>query len=272
MTENKFELSILVGPSIQQWQLDALKRTVETTPATVSTVVVDNSESEGITDALGRLVDLGLWGGYLAWQRVRQRIRGSKPSYRVIHPIDSVPGYADTTVHHCTPISDGIWNALPPESVELLSRTDCAVRFGFGLLKGDVLTAPSEGVLSYHHGLLGEYRGQPAGFWEFMNGESTGGVTIQRLTESIDAGKIVAETRVDISDHQTWQSVQKSLFSASPALLPKAVRCLNSPENDLTDAETLGTVNTTPTARETVAFIRRNLRGAISHRYENIIN
>lgn len=36
-------------------------------------------------------------------------------------------------------------------------------------------------MLSYHHGDMRRYRGQPPGFWELYNGEREIGVTVQRL-------------------------------------------------------------------------------------------
>jgi hypothetical protein len=60
MTGDVFKLGVLARPSIQQWQLNALRQTVKTTSATVSTVIVDYSESGWAVEAIGRLIRLGL--------------------------------------------------------------------------------------------------------------------------------------------------------------------------------------------------------------------
>lgn len=68
---------------------------------------------------------------------------------------------------------------------------DVLVRFGFRILKGEVLTVPRHGVWSYHHGDPARYRGGPSCFWEIAQGERSVGVVLQRLTESLDAGEVL---------------------------------------------------------------------------------
>ena len=47
-------------------------------------------------------------------------------------------------------------------------------------------------ILSYHHGDPSSYRGRPAGFYEIFNGEKTTGIIVQRLSNELDAGVILA--------------------------------------------------------------------------------
>jgi hypothetical protein len=68
---------------------------------------------------------------------------------------------------------------------------DFILRFGFGIIKGDVLAVPRWGVWSFHHGDERAYRGRPPGFWELVNGERVVGSILQRLTERLDAGIIL---------------------------------------------------------------------------------
>jgi len=68
---------------------------------------------------------------------------------------------------------------------------DVAVRFGFRILRGDVLRIARHGVWSYHHGDNRRYRGGPAGFWEVMSGDPVTGAVLQQLSEDLDAGQIL---------------------------------------------------------------------------------
>jgi hypothetical protein len=70
---------------------------------------------------------------------------------------------------------------------------DVLLRFGFGILKGEVLQVPRHGIWSYHHGDPAHYRGQPPGFWELHDGARTIGTVLQRLTERLDAGSALKE-------------------------------------------------------------------------------
>jgi methionyl-tRNA formyltransferase len=64
---------------------------------------------------------------------------------------------------------------------------------GFGIIKAPLLDLAPQGVLSYHHGDMREYRGQPPAFWELYNGEKPNRVTVQRLSPGIDCGQPIVE-------------------------------------------------------------------------------
>jgi hypothetical protein len=68
---------------------------------------------------------------------------------------------------------------------------DFILRFAFGIIRGDILTAARYGVWSFHHGDETKYRGSPAGFWEIIRREPETGAVLQRLTERLDAGIIL---------------------------------------------------------------------------------
>lgn len=93
----------------------------------------------------------------------------------------------------CTPIAEGHGQGFEPEDLAAIAahRPDVLIRFGFGILKGDILSLPRHGVWSYHHGDEEKYRGQPPVFWEVASGETVVGAVLQRLTERLDAGFIL---------------------------------------------------------------------------------
>ncbi|MDD5570052.1 MAG: hypothetical protein PHD97_02745 [Bacteroidales bacterium] len=68
---------------------------------------------------------------------------------------------------------------------------DFILRFGFNIIKGEILNSAKYGVWSFHHGDETKYRGGPAGFWEIYNNDSVNGVVLQKLTEKLDAGIIL---------------------------------------------------------------------------------
>ena len=65
---------------------------------------------------------------------------------------------------------------------------DVLLRFGFGILGGDVLDVARHGIWSFHHDDERVIRGGPPSFWEVADGHATTGVLLQRLTERLDAG------------------------------------------------------------------------------------
>ena len=111
-------------------------------------------------------------------------------------------------------IVDGWKQRIPSEHAAYIGeRADVVIRFGFGFLVGDVLSAPEHGVLSFHHGDITRYRGQPMGFWEFVQDEPVAGITVQQLTEELDAGTIAAFRAVTI---EAGESVLTSEGCACP--------------------------------------------------------
>ena len=109
---------------------------------------------------------------------------------------------------------------------KISQESDVVVQYGMGILTGDILQAPTYGVVSYHHGDIREYRGGPPGFWEFLYGEEKVGITIQQLTEKLDGGNILLIEHVDIEQAGSWPAVRQRLVDASPPLLIRALERL----------------------------------------------
>lgn len=71
------------------------------------------------------------------------------------------------------------------------ANADVILRFGFNILRGEILTAARYGVWSYHHGDEQQFRGGPPGFWEMVRGVPVTGAILQRLTETLDSGVVL---------------------------------------------------------------------------------
>ena len=85
---------------------------------------------------------------------------------------------------------------FPPEAIEAVRAHDLDVilRFGFNILRGDVLTTARYGVWSFHHGDNDSYRGGPALFWEVVEDNPCSGVILQVLTEKLDDGLVLCKS------------------------------------------------------------------------------
>ncbi len=57
-----------------------------------------------------------------------------------------------------------------------------------------ILDIPVHGSFNLHPSLLPAYRGPAPVFWQFRDGLSEFGVTLHRMTETMDAGEIVAQS------------------------------------------------------------------------------
>lgn len=258
---SKLQVALLVrGADVPAWQARAVERMLSRTDAEVTHLLIHEGSSgvgdHSVSDVLNRARENPLWTPVGAALRL-----GGLPEYHQPRPLDSIEGLGDPAVVRCEPEpAPDFGNVLPDDGVEVLEGTDVAVRFAFGILKGEALEAPEHGVFSFHHGDLREYRGQPCGFWEFLNGEDTAGVTLQRLTETLDGGEIVAYEPVDIVDARSWTEVRERLFDASDDVLAQGIENAAS-GIDPRSPDELGDLYTLPKGEDVVKYVLKEGKG-----------
>jgi len=123
------------------------------------------------------------------------------------HPLDQsdgsnlLAGIESITVE---PIGSQFVHRFPEDALDKIrsKNLDVLIRFGFNILRGDILKAARYGVWSYHHGDNEFYRGGPSHFWELQEGSPLSGVILQVLTEELDGGLVLC----------------KSLFTTQPTI------------------------------------------------------
>jgi len=112
-------------------------------------------------------------------------------------PVDCGPVLAEVPSLEVAPIVKGFTHRLTAADVERIRdrELDVLLRFGFNILRGEILGAARYGVWSFHHDDNDEYRGGPAGFWELRERNPISGVMLQVLTEDLDAGLVLCKSR-----------------------------------------------------------------------------
>jgi hypothetical protein len=94
-------------------------------------------------------------------------------------------------------------------------RLDVGFRFGFRILRGEILKAAKHGIWSYHHGDNRHYRGGPPGFWEVMNGDVCMGTVLQVLSEDLDGGRVIYRSTAAAHPHSVYRSRAEAYWKAS---------------------------------------------------------
>ncbi|MBT3880342.1 MAG: hypothetical protein HON76_21925 [Candidatus Scalindua sp.] len=79
------------------------------------------------------------------------------------------------------------------ESVKAIREyeLDFIMRYGFNIIRGDILKAAHYGVWSFHHDDERKYTGSPAGFWEIYHNDPVNGAILQKINEILDNGIIL---------------------------------------------------------------------------------
>lgn len=267
MSDQTVRVGVLLSSyTLREWEKQALVELFNHPEinATPEVLIVDTSQTSTQDAIRSHLADLSLWKVYRLLTFALSAFV-DETWHSTTTPVSDIDVLDNTEIIECTPTpADGLGNEIPPSAVSSLADVDIAIRFGFGIIKGDALTAPTHGMLSYHHGDLRKYRGRPAGFHEFINREPTAGVTIQRLNESLDGGAIAAFEDVEIEGTTSWQEALSKLYRISPELLPQAVQnCIERPET-VTEPESIGALYTMPSNSQTIKYIIERGRRIVS--------
>ena len=83
------------------------------------------------------------------------------------------------------------------------------VRFGFGILSGDILKVSKYGVWSFHHGDNNKYKGRPACFWEMYNSEKNINGMLQVLSEKLDDGQILSTWNIKCNNSNYFKNLSE---------------------------------------------------------------
>ena len=107
---------------------------------------------------------------------------------------------------------------------KIKKNCDIIIFLGFNkLVDQNFLKLAKYGVLSFHTADINFYRGRPAGFYEFINNEKSGGVTLQRLNESIDSGQIIMIKKINIRNCKSYQETLYRMMSLKKNILVKGL-------------------------------------------------
>lgn len=123
-----------------------------------------------------------------------------------------------------TPLADGVWHRFPPDLVTAMADLDLdvVIRFGMGLIREPDALPTRLGLLSFHHGDPAAYRGRPAGFYEILDGARTVGTIVQRLSDELDAGAVLALGHSRAIGH-SYRATMDGVYRNGARLLRRAL-------------------------------------------------
>ena len=120
-----------------------------------------------------------------------------------------IPAFAPEDINH--PVWVNRIKAMEPDYIfSFYYRT---------LLKSELLTVPKLGCINLHGSLLPKYRGRVPINWAIINGEKETGVTLHYMTRQADAGDIIAQKRIEISDCDTAKTLFGKAVDAAKTML-----------------------------------------------------
>lgn len=248
------------GEYVMRWAAEAIQTMLSETNAEISLVVIN--EDDGLLNRgnVKRGLKYPAYAAVTVATLVRDSFTDGQAYDDDVHIAD-IEGVADAPWIRTYPARvDGFWNELPDDIIaRVAAESDLVVRRGFGLLSGDILSATEYGVLSYHHGDPREYRGGPAGFWEYLHDRRHAGAIVQTLTDELDAGIVQASTDIAIEDCESWGEVRELLYTESTDLLAEAVDRLQDEESEPETVDSLGPVYHPPSTFDLGRYVFRQV-------------
>lgn len=136
------------------------------------------------------------------------------------------------------------------ETIRNLNPEAMVMIGGFGIIKEPLLSLTPRGILSYHHGNMRKYRGQPVGFWELYNNETEMGVTVQRLSAGLDKGTALVEIPIPIEKKDTVTILRNRALDSSISMMHEALQLIQQPNFKPAVIEHYGPVYTIPNLRQ----------------------
>jgi len=267
------KIALLVGDTtVPRWFARSIRRLLDNTEVMLTLQVVPStpddlgSPEKNISFYLQDIREKGSWLPVAFARRVALRVLGPIPEIERVPLRDVIDGAEPTVLKPELIQADGLGYEFPTTTIEKIgSSADLALHWGIGILKGDVLSAPTYGVVGAHHGDVRAYRGGPPGFWEYVNREPTATVTVQRYTEQLDGGELLAERTVSIDDAPTWRAVRRRLCRETPPAMAEAVVAATDESQFPTTVKQLGPIYSGDdrNLRVTLKYISRTVPGWI---------
>ena len=138
-------------------------------------------------------------------------------------------------------------------------QLDFLLRFGFNIIKGDILKSSKYGVWSFHHADSDDIRGGPTGFWEIYLKKNTSAVVLQQLSEQLDQGKILRKGYVKTIDHSFAQQIDQLMGMSAGWPLQVCIDLMNGIEINHTASNSVavGKLYKYPLNRQFINFLLR---------------
>ena len=103
-----------------------------------------------------------------------------------------------------------------------------SARYGICVAYGKIfpealISAFPQGVINVHYSLLPKYRGATPMETALLAGDTTTGVTIQKMVKEMDAGDIIAQRETPIGERETAKELRPRLIALGAELLVEAL-------------------------------------------------
>ncbi|MDI1323163.1 MAG: formyltransferase family protein [Algoriphagus sp.] len=198
---------LLDSLKVSAWVLEAIFQTMQEKNARVVLAVVNQSpKSSGKKSPFL----------YRLYRALDRKLFLRQPDAFSQKELTNIPGW-EIPVLPVQPIQKKYSDYLTPETLEEIRayNPDIIIRFGFRILRGEILQLAPLGVWSFHHGDPQKYRGGPPCFWEVINKEETTGAALIQLSEKLDDGLVFYQSWSQTDPLSVQRNANKVFWNSS---------------------------------------------------------
>ena len=239
--ESKVKTIILCGGALSVFHQKVIQSIMDEPQISVSAVLIDARPRASFKKRFKKNLKRGR-GGYMLIMFFKH-LRGKK------EPAIGTKEFFSKWGVPCVETSDP-YTRETVDNIAPIAADFMVLIGGFGIVKEPLLSAVPGGILSYHHGDMRKYRGQPPGLWELYNGETEMGVTVQRIAAGLDKGTPIVEITVPIMDTDDETSLYSRAKDMSVDMMRQAVMAVHDPGYQPKTINGYGHVYTLPNLRQ----------------------
>lgn len=270
MTQPALRVGLLLDtPIVPAWIRQVIEDIVVSAHADLILVVLNAEPRSRMSVAKLRRISSHLT--YRAYSRLDHAIFRGRPDAFTTVSLDDLLSTA--RMLSVVPERKGFVHRFDARAIETIrdTRLDVLIRFGFNILKGDVLRAATHGVWSYHHGDNRLYRGGPPFFWEMFEGQPITGTLLQILNEDLDGGYVIYRSS-SATDFTSLTRGKNAAYWKSAHFVGRCLRDLHRDPDGFQSSRTSLQASThhakrlyrTPTNRTMSIFFAKLLRHLVS--------
>lgn len=203
------------GTSLKKWQADTIRRLHDSGLAHCVLVISNPTDFSHNMTFFKRYFSRDALYRFLLHRLFSVHAEAVSP-----HPFDPNVPFISMEA-----IQKGASHYFTEEQVNIIRshQPEFVLRFGYNILKGNILQCAPRGIWSFHHGDERAYRGGPFGFWEIMQRNPSTGVILQKLTPKLDAGHVLIR-RSYITVMHSWKEMRQRLLNENTDMPLLAVK------------------------------------------------
>jgi hypothetical protein len=200
------------GTTFQEWQARCIEHLLRLGNVQVALLIVDDTvASQSIFHILrmtkGNGFDKVLFKLY---QRFLLRTRA-------LRKVNLSPSLGKVATINCKTMKRGESEYFSEADVRIIRgfQLDFIIKFGFGIVGGEILNAARYGVWAFRHDDEENYSVALAGFWEIYNNDNVTGASLQRLTDRPDAGVVLKKGFLKTTSYSHSRNLDAICFESA---------------------------------------------------------